>query len=191
MNSAKCAFAVVVTVLAVACTKTETATTTTTATQPQPAAPPPATTSSASAAPAPQPATGGALATTDGEKSGTRIDITELKRTSGGTLNLKFVLVNNTGKELAVNDHWLGDSSISKGSYRDVSGIHLIDPVNKKKYFAVTDAEKNCVCSSSIGDVKEGSQVSLWAKFPAPPADVQKVTIEIPHFQPIDDVPIQ
>jgi len=191
MISAKYGFAVVVAVLAVACTKTETSSTTTAQSSTTVSAQPPATTSSAAAVPAPQPATGGALATTDGEQTGTRIDITELKRTSGGTLNLKFVLVNNTGKELGLSNHWLGDSSISKGSYRDVSGIHLIDPVNKKKYFAVTDAEKNCVCSSNIGDVKEGSQVNFWAKFPAPPADVQKVTIEIPHFQPIDDVPIQ
>lgn len=153
------------------------------------AVPAPATTSSA--VPAPQGATSGAIASTDGEVSGTRIDITELKRTSGGTLNLKFVLVNDTGKRLGVHNEWLGDHQLTEDAYRNVSGVHLIDPVNKKKYFVVTDSEKKCVCSTNVEDVEPGQKVNLWAKFPAPPPDVQKVTIEIPHFQPLDDVQIQ
>jgi hypothetical protein len=32
--------------------------------------------------------------------------------------------------------------------------------------------------------------MTLWARFPAPPAGVQKVSVVIPHFLPIDDVPI-
>ena len=149
------------------------------------------TTSSAAPAPAPQPVAAGVVASTDGEVAGTRIDIMELKRTSGGTLNLKFAIVNNSEKTLNVHSAYLGDNSISKDSYRDVSGIHLIDPVNKKKYFVITDAEKRCVCSTDIQDISAGSRASVWAKFPAPPPEVQKVTIEIPHFQPIDDVQIQ
>ncbi len=71
-----------------------------------------------------------------------------------------------------------------------MSGIHLLDPVNKKKYFVVTDAERKCVCSKEIPDVEPGGKLNLWAKFPAPPPEVTKVSIEIPHFAPIDDVPI-
>ncbi|HJT16544.1 MAG TPA: hypothetical protein VJ853_04120, partial [Thermoanaerobaculia bacterium] len=72
----------------------------------------------------------------------------------------------------------------------DVSGVTLVDPVNKKKYFVVVDTEKNCLCSRKVNSIDANSKVNLWAKFPAPPPDVQKVTIAIPHFQPIDDVPI-
>jgi hypothetical protein len=190
MISARFAVAFGLAALLTSCAKTQEPSASTVA---QPAnTPPPATTSSVAAAPAPvpQPATTGALASTDGEKSGTRIDITELKRTSGGTVNLKFVLVNNSDKRIGIAPEWLADHS-TKDAYRNVSGIHLLDPTNKKKYFVVTDAEKNCVCSSNVADVEPGQKVSLWAKFPAPPADVQKVTIEIPHFQPIDDVQIQ
>ena len=171
-------------------TSTATAATQTVAAQQETAAAPPATTSSAPAT-APQGATAGAIASTEGEKAGTRIDITELKRTSGGTLNLKFALVNNSDKRLGVSGEWLGDHSLTNDSYRNVSGIHLLDPVNKKKYFVVTDAERKCVCSTEVADVEPGQKVNLWAKFPAPPADVQRITIEIPHFAPIDDVQIQ
>ena len=46
------------------------------------------------------------------------------------------------------------------------------------------------MCSREVEDVHPGNKANLWAKFPAPPPDVTKVTIEIPHFQPMDDVPI-
>ena len=160
----------------------------------QPASPPPSqpaaqTAAQPAAAPSPAPVSG-AIASADGEKSGTHIDITELKRSSGGTVSLKLVLSNAGPERLGVNGDWLGDNHVSKDSYRDVSGIHLLDPVNKKKYFVVTDAERRCVCSKGIEDVAVGGKVNLWAKFPAPPPEVTKVTIEIPHFQPMDDVPI-
>ena len=177
-----------------ACKKNETAapsttTQSTTMTTSTTAAPPPAQPATQTTASAAAPTTG-VIASADGEKAGTHIDITELKRTSGGTLNLKLVLSNNGSDKLSVYGDWLGDSQVSRNSYRDISGIHLLDPVNKKKYFVVTDAEKSCVCSKNIEDVAAGGKTSLWAKFPAPPPEVTKVTIEIPHFQPIDDVPI-
>jgi hypothetical protein len=34
------------------------------------------------------------------------------------------------------------------------------------------------------------SRLNLWAKFPAPPEDVKKISITIPHFAPLDDAPI-
>jgi hypothetical protein len=166
---------------------TTTVSTSTMATPPQPApvTPVPATTTSAPAAAAPA----GAIASTDGEKPGTHIDITELKRTSGGTVNLKFTLSNTGSEKLGMSSN-LGDHVVSSDYYRGVSGIHLIDPVNKKKYFVVTDSEKNCLCSKDAPDIDPGGKLNLWAKFPAPPPEVAKVTIEIPHFAPIDDVPI-
>ena len=39
---------------------------------------------------------GPALATADGEKPGVRIEVQELKRTSGDTLSLKFALINDS-----------------------------------------------------------------------------------------------
>ena len=68
--------------------------------------------------------------------------------------------------------------------------MQLVDPVGKKKYFVARDADGKCVCSVHIPDVAPHSRLSLWAKFPAPPDDVQKISIVIPHFQPLDDVPI-
>jgi len=174
-------------VIVFACKKNETApaetstqSTSTTATTVTTAAPPPAqpTQTTASAAP-----TAGAIAGADGETPGMHVEITELKRASGGTVNLKYVLTNGGAKTFSVYS-MLGDAY-------DGNGVNLVDPVNKKKYFVITDSEKNCQCSRHIaGSLGAGEKFNLWAKFPAPPPDVTKVSIEIPHFQPIDDVPI-
>jgi hypothetical protein len=38
--------------------------------------------------------------------------------------------------------------------------------------------------------VEKGKTENLWATYPAPPADTQKVTVVVPTFEPIDGVPI-
>jgi hypothetical protein len=68
--------------------------------------------------------------------------------------------------------------------------VNLLDAANKKKYLVVTDASKKCVCSELKEEVAKGARLNLWAKFPAPPESVQKITVVIPGFEPIESVPI-
>ncbi|MGZ7081416.1 MAG: hypothetical protein ACXVJT_18545 [Thermoanaerobaculia bacterium] len=172
-------------------TTTSVSTTASSTVVPQTPAPAPAPATTSSAPPAAPAATAGSIATSEGETPGLRVDVTELKRSSGGTVSLKFAFVNGTAKDFSISNHYLGDSHVASDTYRGVSGVHLVDPVNKKKYFVIVDAEMKCLCSKDVPEVPAGGKVNLWAKFPAPPADVQKVTIEIPHFAPMDDVTIQ
>jgi hypothetical protein len=154
------------------------------------AAPAPATQSSPqteSAAPAAPAAV--VIATADGEKAGTRVDITELKRSSDNTLTLKFAMVNDATEPLVFNYNY-GDPDHSVKDFNSIGGVTLVDGANKKKYFVVRDTENSCVCSHGLKDIPAKSRGNVWAKFPAPPDDVQKISIVIPHFGPIDDVAI-
>lgn len=183
-------------VVVLSCAKKEATTTT------QAAAPVPETTSSAvttssatatsstpTAAPPSAATTSSSIASADGEKPGTRVDVMELKRGSGGTVTLKMAFVNDSdnkigfGYNFADPDHQIRD-------HGSIGAVHLVDPVGKKKYFVARDSGDKCVCSTDIPDVAPHSRLSLWAKFPAPPDDVQKISIVIPHFQPLDDVTI-
>jgi hypothetical protein len=170
--------------------------------EPKTAAPPPTATAAPApqappapppVAPAPQaaaPAAGGpVLARSDGEKAGLSVEVTELKRGSGGTVTLKFAMVNNTKEKISFSYDY-GDSGLSVIDFNTVGGTHLIDAVNKKKYLVVRDNEKKCVCSKFSGYVEVGERANLWAKFPAPPEDVKVISVAIPHFAPMDDVPI-
>jgi hypothetical protein len=153
------------------------------------AAAPPASAAAPPAGAAPTPASSSAIATSDGESPSTRVEVTELKRGSGGILSLKFIMINDSDKNIdfgatfANPDDWRLD-------FNSIGGVTLVDPVAKKKYFVVRDADKKCVCSSELERVTKGSRLNLWAKFPAPPEDVNKIGIVIPHFAPMDDVPI-
>jgi 3-oxoacyl-ACP reductase-like protein len=159
--------------------------------QPQPpaAAPAPEAAAPAPAAPpAPQAAPAKpALASADGEKPGSRVEIQELKRMSGGTTMLRFALINDADQTLSVGYAFGAGSTSDIGT---VAGVHFIEPVGKKKYLVVRDSENKCDCSRGVKDVAAKSRVNLWARFPAPPDNVEKITVIVPHFSPMDDVPI-
>jgi hypothetical protein len=144
-------------------------------------------------APAPSPvaeraAAPPAIATADGPFAGVRAELTELKRTSGGTVTLRFTIVNDSGRNLQVADVGIGGGTLIERPY-SIDGVHLIDPVGKKKYFVAKDSAGACVCST-FGMVPGGGRASHWAKFPAPPDDVARISVMIPVFAPMDDVPL-
>ena len=103
-----------------------------------------------------------AIATTEGETPGVKIDVQELK-VSNGVVTLKFTLTNDAkqpfmGAALADRENLTKD-------YHDLSGVYLVDIANKKKYLAVRDSD-------------------------APPDSVQNIGVVVPHFIPMDDVPL-
>lgn len=167
---------------------TAAATTTTAAPSPQPAPATPTPAPTPTSAPS-APATPSGIATADGETSGVKAVVQELKRTSGGTLSLKFTLLNGSDKKLGFG-YEFADPDKQIADFATVGGVTLVDEANKKKYFVVRDSDGKCVCSRGLHDVKQGDSINVWARFPAPPDDVQKISVVIPHFSPMDDVPI-
>ena len=106
---------------------------------------------------------------------------------SGGTVMFRFALINDADKALNVG------YDFGAGSTTDIStvaGVHLIEPVGKKKYLVVRDTKNDCDCSRGVKDIAPKSRVNLWARFPAPPDNVDKITVIVPHFSPMDDVAI-
>ncbi len=141
---------------------------------------------SAAATPA---ASSAGIATADGEESGVKVVVQELKRGSADTVTLKFTISNGSNKNFGFG-YAMADSKHEIPDYGSVGGVQLVDEAGKKKYFVVRDTQNKCVCSQKVTDIKPGSSKNLWAKFPAPPANVQKISVVIPHFGPMDDVPI-
>ena len=124
------------------------------------------------------------VAVADGERTGVRAEIIELKRSSGDTVTLRFTLVNDSGARLSIKDDLLG------GNHRDAREVHLIDAAGQKKYLALMDSANNCVCSAELPhNMESGSTLNLWVRFPAPPAEVTEVSVVLPRFIPTD-VPI-
>jgi hypothetical protein len=128
----------------------------------------------------PQPA--GPLATADGEAPGTQLQVTKFKR-AGDSVILQFVLINNSDSSYDPNN-------LQSSNYRSVDGVYLVDLAGKKKYEVVRDSTGVGVCSQGVQEIPSKSSANVWAKFPAPPDNVQKLGIVVPHFMPMDDVPL-
>jgi hypothetical protein len=123
-------------------------------------------------------------------ETGVEVTLVEVKRTAGDSVTVRWRYRNTTG----------ADAKLTKGGsswydpYRLTAESFLIDPVNKKKYLVITDHER-IPLTSKHGDWKgvtlaPGQTLSAWAKFPAPPADVEKVTVTITGVPPFEDVPV-
>ncbi len=122
----------------------------------------------------------------EGSVPGVSIVIQDLKRDESNSVTLRFQLINNSDKPYSPG------CTLREASNRpceEIGGVHLIDNTNKKKYLVVRDADGKCVCST-IRRLDKGARMNLWAKFAAPPANVEKITVVVPEFQPIDNVPI-
>jgi hypothetical protein len=151
-----------------------------------PSATPPAPAPAPAAQPAPQaPQAKPALASADGETPGARVEVQELKRASGGTVMLRFTMINDRDKALGLYSGFVQPGS---NDHSNISGVHLLDPVGKKKYLVVRDSQGKCDCSQGLGEIAAKSRMNLWARFPAPPDNVEKIGVVVPHFSPMDDV---
>ena len=105
-------------------------------------------------------------------------------RMSDNTLRVRWGWRNTTGKKVHL---------FSSDGARDAmkEQTYLIDPVNKKKHFVVTDAQGKVV-GTALGflNLDADQAFSPWAKFPAPPPNVEKVTVVVAKTPPFENIPI-
>ncbi len=81
----------------------------------------------------------------------------------------------------------------------DGAGYVSINPqriyyiANNKKYHMLRDSKGAWISSHSYFSdyVKKGKSLMVWFKFPAPPADVDKIQITLDTIMPFEDVEVQ
>jgi len=145
---------------------------------PQPAPVP----ASPTAAAAPQPVAS-AIATQETNWKGISATVTEFRR-KGNTLTAK-VQLSNHGTEKPQAEIKFDE-------------VYLIDTGAGKKYNVLKDEKGAYIASlrSGWGDrwydhMGPGDSYLLWMKFPAPPADVKVITLQLPGAPPFEDLNIQ
>ena len=120
----------------------------------------------------------------DSNISGIAAEIVECKR-EDGQLSIKMRLVNTSDKDIQV-------TAISNRNY----DAYYITAANKK-YFVLRDSEKTPLAvqadasGSVYAPIRKGDAWTWWAKYPAPPADVKKISYYTPLTPPFDNVPIK
>lgn len=131
-----------------------------------------------------------ALAAQDHDEGDVEISILELQRSSGNTLTLRWQYQNKSNEVKTVLK---GDPG--EGTYGLARNVYIIDPQNKKKYMVVEDEKREPIAAKlgSYGkvEVEAGKTLKTWAKFPAPPIGVEKISIYIPGAPPFEDISIK
>ena len=140
---------------------------------------------SASAAPGRVSADAASL-TVEGSEPQTRATLLELRRTGPKVVTARLKL----SLDRFAPGAWTPDLSGDDGSWYSAEGLRLVDEVNGRELFPLTDSEGECLCSADIDEVAPGQSTFVSAKFPAPPATVGSVSLHVPGFQSFDGIPL-
>jgi hypothetical protein len=153
---------------------------------PATAAPAPVTQTAAPAAAQPSvavPAPAVSLSSQETNWKGVTATVTEFRR-KGNTLTARVRLA-NTGTDEVQPDILYNE-------------IYLLDTNNGKKYQVLKDEKDTYIAGNRAGwnyrwygSMKPGDTHTVWMKFPAPPADVKTITLQVTGMPPFEDVAIQ
>jgi hypothetical protein len=123
------------------------------------------------------------IQTQDTNNANVVAELMECKRQEGTlTIRIRF---RNTGDKAERVDVISG---------RNYDSYYLT--ASNKKYFVLRDSEKAPLAVASDGGgfvtarIDKGGAYTFWAKYPAPPADIKKVSLYTPLTPPFDNVPI-
>lgn len=118
-----------------------------------------------------------------------RVDLLELRR-NDSSVSMSFEVHNLSAESFFVGTA-LGEGPTDRNS---VAGVSLVDLANDKRYLTLVDANGECVCTASTGEIfsvpKQGA-LTLQASFPAPPKDVTTVDVDLRGFGVIPSVTIE
>ena len=151
-----------------------------------PPSPPPSETPSA--APASSPTTGASALAVEEHESGVEVALLRVRRASGETLNVHWRYSNRTQETKTL---FTGSGSWYT-PYKLAADVYIIDNVNQKKHLVVeaNDIPVTSTTTHDYGDLSldAGGMITSWAKFPAPPANVETISVYIPGLSPIEDI---
>ncbi len=126
------------------------------------------------------------LATEEMESGGMTVEVVDVRRAPGGMLNVLFRYRNG------------GAAPFSFPVLQNqVSRAYVLDPKSRTKYEVARDKGGVPISSSTLVwpsragvALAPGQLLNAWAKFPAPPEAVQKVSVTIDGAPPFDNIEI-
>jgi hypothetical protein len=119
-------------------------------------------------------------------KAGIIAELIECKR-EDGVLTIRLRLRNTADKKVRLD--LIGGFGPKYDDYYVTAG--------NKKYFILRDSEQQALATQTnvginvVVDLDRGDTYVWWAKYPAPPAEVKKVTYYTPLAPPFENVPIK
>lgn len=129
------------------------------------------------------------IASAPAQMDGFTLEVYALTRESEKSVAAVFALRNESGGNMTFQRQ-LEDPTIEAPVDYTISGVALFDPVNLKRHLVFLDEEGGCLCSTtSTVTVDDGDTLHLAAQFPAPPDDIDAMTLQTP-LGSVSDVPL-
>ncbi|CAL9517173.1 hypothetical protein [Streptomyces sp. enrichment culture] len=101
-------------------------------------------------------------------------------RDPGGFLTVSATLKNTSSQMLLTKSQWSGNEVSVKRTGLSFAGITLVDKTEKKRYYVLRDTEGYPLTTTGVTSLEAGKSVAVFAQFPAPPANVTHVDIQVP-----------
>jgi outer membrane protein OmpA-like peptidoglycan-associated protein len=132
-----------------------------------------------------------ALAAVDAEAEGIKIEVIDVRRAPGGTVNVIYRYRNGSGKRFA----------LESGAER-CNRVYLLDPASRTKHEVVktklTQRDTEVLCGTTTGysatwggaSIEPGQTLTLWAKLTAPAESAKAVSFFVPGAPPVENLTV-
>ncbi|WP_193517633.1 hypothetical protein [Nocardiopsis kunsanensis] len=127
------------------------------------------------------------------ESQGLTVEAKKIKRNEGGNLiSIDWSISNETDSDVALT--WLHEKQTYTYNGDYYSGVTIVDPNTDTRHHPLMDQSGECVCAGNTSSrfynqVVSGGESAYWSLF-STPSDVETLTLEVPGFEPIEDIPI-
>lgn len=124
------------------------------------------------------------------------VAVNAVRRGPNGLAVLYWTLT-NTGSEFVVDGAFVPKNNYERAEYYGggPSAVTLTASQSDQRYHTLRDTAKTCFCSHIIAGydsyaIVKGESLTLFNTFKLP-ADVKSVTVDIPGFKPVKNVPVR
>ncbi|MEU4037038.1 hypothetical protein [Streptomyces collinus] len=118
--------------------------------------------------------------------NGLVLDITSAARDTGGFVTVSGNLKNDSGRLLTIPAQLSGNETEIIRNGRSFGGATLVDAKGRKRYYVLRDTDGRPLTTTGVSSLKSGETVPVFMQFPAPPADTDQVSFQLPMFAPAD-----
>ncbi|APE23633.1 MULTISPECIES: hypothetical protein [Streptomyces] len=123
------------------------------------------------------------LAVAKGQK-GLELAINSAERDAGGFLTIKGQLKNTSATATIVSSRLSGDETEVVKHGNSLGGATLVDSIGKKRYYVLRDTDGRPLTTSGLSNLGADKSLPVFMQFPAPPASVTDVSLQLPTFEP-------
>ncbi|MFE0785545.1 hypothetical protein ACFW4T_04860 [Streptomyces mutabilis] len=114
--------------------------------------------------------------------SGLLLRITSAQRDAGGFLTVSGNLMNEGASRVTVPAAVRGNETEILRHGMSLGGATLVDGNDKKRYYVLRDTDGRPLTTTGFSSVKPGESLAVFLQFPAPPAETNEVTFQMPTF---------